>query len=77
MAKNILTRVDPRFNDELEDIKEQRLKRKIDKKRISSNKLTSLIPRYKGWSKMKEEIIEYIFRKEVNFSEEEQSEKTS
>ena len=72
--KNILTRIDPRFNNELEDIKNERLKRKIDRKKISSRKLTSLIPRYKGWGKMKEEIIEYSFKKEVNFEDEEKEE---
>ncbi len=69
MTKNITVRIDPRFNSELEDIKDKRLKRKIDKKRISSRKLTSLIPRHKRWEKIKEEIIEYIFKKEVSFND--------
>ena len=70
MTKNITVRIDPRFNEELEDIKDKRLERKIDKKRISSRKLTSLIPRHKWWKKIKEEIIEYTFRKNGNFKDE-------
>lgn len=66
MTKNITVRIDPKFNDELEDIKKKRLERKTDKKRISVRKLTSLIPRYKKWGKMKEEMIDYSFRKEIN-----------
>ena len=69
MTKNITVRIDPRFNDELEDIKDKRLERKIDKKRISSRKLTSLIPRHKRWEKIKEEIIEYVFKREVSFND--------
>ena len=71
MTSDVLRRINVRFNKELEDIKDKRLERKIDKKRISNNKITSLIPRHKRWEKIKEEIIEYIFQKEVNFREEE------
>lgn len=70
--KNSTTRIDVKFNNELEEIKDQRLERKIDKNRISSNKITSLIPRHKRWEKIKEEIIEYRFKKEVNFKDEEE-----
>ena len=69
MTKNITVRIDPRFNDELEDIKDKRLERKIDKKRISSRKLTSLIPRHKRWGRIKEEMIEYMFKREISFND--------
>lgn len=69
--KDSTIRVDVRFNKELEDIKDKRLKSKIDKKRISSNKITSLIPRHKLWEKIKEEIIEYPFKEDRNFNDKE------
>ena len=72
IIKNSTTRIDVRFNKELENIKDQRLKRNIDKKRISSNKITSLIPRHKKWEKMKEDIVDYIFKREVSFMDDEE-----
>lgn len=71
IIKNSTIRVDVRFNGELEDIKNKRLKSKIDKKKISSNKITSLIPRHKWWEKIKEEIIEYPFKEDRNFKDKE------
>ena len=70
--KTHTSRNDDRFSNELEDIQNQRLDKGIDKKRISVRKITSLIPRHKRWQRMKEEIIEYVFRREVNFMNEEE-----
>ncbi len=63
-------RVSTRFNKEIEDIKEKRKEAGIDKKRISSRALTSLIPRHKLWKKIKEEMIEYKFKNNTNFENE-------
>lgn len=51
-------RVDKRFNDEIEDIKKERLKRLKDTNKTSSRKITSMIPKHKFWKRIKEEIIE-------------------
>lgn len=67
--KNKTIRVDPRFKNEMEEIKKERLDRKIDKKKVSSRAITSLIPRHKLWKKIKEDIIEYIFKEENNFKD--------
>ncbi len=68
--ENSTTRIDPRFNKELEEIKKERLKRKIDKKKVSSRAITSLIPKHKLWEKIKRDILEYIFKEETNFKNE-------
>lgn len=54
-GKNI--RADPKFNTELVDIKKQRVRKKVDKKETSNEKLTSLIPKHNSWKKLKEDII--------------------
>lgn len=54
--KNI--RVGKNFNEQIKDIKKERLNRKIDKEKISSSKITSLIPKHKDWKQVKEDIIE-------------------
>ncbi len=67
--KDSIIRVDVRFKDEINDIQNKRVERKMDKKKISSNKLTSLIPRHKWWEKIKEEMIEYPFKEDSNFND--------
>jgi len=62
-------RISSRFNDEIEEVKEKRKEIKIDKKRISSRALTSLIPRHKLWKKIKEDMIEYKFKNTTNFKD--------
>ncbi len=59
-----ITRVDKRFNEEIEDIKEERIKRLIDITPSSTRKLTSLIPKHNLWKKIKKDIINLDFKKE-------------
>lgn len=61
--KNVTSRIGKEFNDELEDIKEERLKRKIDKKRKSTRRLTNLIIKHRDWKKIKEDTIEIKLEK--------------
>jgi len=62
--KNIIVRVGENFQSEIEEIKEERLKRKIDKKKKSTRRLTNLITQHKGWAKIKEDTIEVILENE-------------
>lgn len=62
-----ITRVDKRFNEEIEDIKEERIKRLIDITPSSTRKLTSLIPKHNLWKKIKKDIINLDFKKEWLF----------
>lgn len=55
---NKTARIGEDFNKELEEIKNERLERKIDKKRKSTKKLTNLIIKHKNWPKVKEDLIE-------------------
>lgn len=55
--KTVTARIGEDFNKELDDIKEERLKRNIDKKRKSTKKLTNLIIQHSGWKKIKEDTI--------------------
>ena len=57
------TRVDPEFNEEIEDIKRERLKRLIDVKASSSRKITSMIPKHNFWKRMKEDMINRKLKK--------------
>ncbi len=54
-GKNI--RADPKFKTEMENIKKKRVCKKVDKKKTSDKKLTSMIPKHNSWKKMKEDII--------------------
>lgn len=46
------------FSEELEDIKQERLDRGIDKKRKSTRRLTNLIVKHRDWGKIKADTIE-------------------
>lgn len=54
---NKTARIGEDFSNELEEVKEKRLEKKIDKKRKSTKKLTNLIIKHKYWSKIKEDLI--------------------
>lgn len=46
------------FSKEIENIKQERLDKGIDKKRKSTKKLTNLIVKHKAWEKIKKDTIE-------------------
>lgn len=54
-----------KFYDEIERIKDQRLRNGKSKDRVSTEKITNLIVAHKGWSTLAEEIIE-LSEEEVN-----------
>ncbi len=54
-------RVNKEFNDEIEDIKKERLKKLIDTTETPSRKITSMIPKHKFWKRIKEDIINHKF----------------
>lgn len=55
MKKTITSRIGKKFSEEIEEIKDERLKNKIDKKRISTKILTNLFIRHLNWKKIKED----------------------
>lgn len=55
--ENVTARIGKRFSDELEEIKEERIKRGIDKKKKSTKKLTNLFTIHKEWKTIKEDTI--------------------
>lgn len=63
MIKEYVRRLAENFHEEIEEIKEERMKRKIDKKKISNGKLTNMIPKHKHWKKIKEDLINHEFKK--------------
>jgi len=56
--ENITARIGKVFNDEIEEIKKQRLDLGLDKKKKSTKTLTNLITRHKDWEKIKKDTIE-------------------
>lgn len=56
--KNVTARLGDEFSKELEEIKDERLARKIDKKRKSTRRLTNLIVKHRDWKTIKEDTIE-------------------
>ena len=64
MTKETTTaRIGEDFSKELEFVKDQRIKTKIDKKRKSTKRLTNLIVKHKFWKKIKEDLIEVDLEK--------------
>lgn len=49
-------RADKRFIDELAQISQERLQNKLDRNKISSRRLTALIPKHKAWPKVKKDL---------------------
>jgi hypothetical protein len=62
--ENQITRINPKFNEELIDIQKQRKENGLDKTHTSINDITSLIPRHNSWPLIKKEIVEYNFNDE-------------
>ena len=60
--QNVTARIGEDFSKEIEEIKDERLKRKIDKKRKSTRKLTNLIIKHDAWNKIKEDTIQINLR---------------
>ena len=58
LEKGILARIGDKFLSELEEIKAERIKKGVDKKKRSIKKLTNLITRHRDWVKIKEDTIE-------------------
>lgn len=58
MKKNVTARLGEEFSKELEEIKDERLKRGIDKTRKSTRILTNKITQHRDWKKIKEDTIE-------------------
>lgn len=56
--KNITARIGEEFSNELENIKDERLERKIDTKRKSTRKLTNLLVKHRDFKKIKADTIE-------------------
>ena len=56
-SENVKARIGEDFSKEIEEIKKERLERKVDKKRKSTRKLTNLIVKHRDWKKIKEDTI--------------------
>lgn len=58
MKKNVTTRIGEDFSKELEEIKQERLDKKLDKKKKSIRRLTNLIIKHDAWPKIKKGLLE-------------------
>lgn len=56
--KNVTARMGDEFSKELEEIKDERINRGIDKKRKSTRRLTNLLVKHRDWKTIKEDTIE-------------------
>lgn len=56
--KNVTARMGDKFSKELEEIKDERINRGIDKKRKSTRRLTNLLVEHRDWKTIKEDTIE-------------------
>lgn len=54
---SLLARIGKYFNKEIEEIKEERLKLGMDKKKKSTRLLTNLIIKHQNWGKIKQDTI--------------------
>ena len=59
-SENYTVRVGDNFKKEIQKIKEERIKLRIDKKKKSIRVLSNLLVRHKLWSKIKEDMIQEI-----------------
>lgn len=64
MGKDIQARIGKEFNNEIEEIKDKRLRNGLDKTRRSTSSLTNLITKHSYWQKIKEEAIGLIIKEE-------------
>ncbi len=51
--QTVTARIGLNFAEEMEEIKKERIKRGIDKKRKSTKRLTNLLTKHKAWKKIK------------------------
>lgn len=65
-SDNVLTRVDESFNEELEEIKDERVKNDLDEKRISTRELTELITKHNSWPIIKKDLLKIKLEKNDN-----------
>ena len=56
-SETVTARIGGDFDNELTEIKKERVNRKIDKKKKSTRRLTNLIVKHDDWPKMKEDLI--------------------
>jgi hypothetical protein len=56
---NKTNRIDPKFNEELEEIQQKRLDKKLDKTKTSIRELTLWITKHNFWPQIKEEMINF------------------
>lgn len=59
-----LNRIGIAFDNEIEEIKKQRVDKGIDKKKRSTRKLTNLIIKHRDWKDIKKDLIELNLDKE-------------
>ncbi len=59
MTKDIITRVSVKFEEELKEIKKDRINKGINKKKISNRAITDLITKHNLWPQIKEDIVNY------------------
>ena len=62
IEKDVVRRIGSKFNDEIEDIKKERIKLKKEK-RISNGYITNMIPRHDMWPVIKEDLINHEYNK--------------
>ena len=55
--ENVTARIGENFSKEIEEIKDERLARGIDKKRKSTRRLTDIMVKHKDFKKIKEDTI--------------------
>ena len=55
--ENITTRVDPKFKKEMIEIKEARIKNRLDKNKKSDRSLTKMITKHNSWPIIKRDLI--------------------
>lgn len=58
MKVNVTARLGEKFSEEIEEIKEERLKSGIDEKKKSTRRLTNLIVKHSAWPIIKKDTIE-------------------
>lgn len=62
--KGTTQRIGNKFNAEIENIKDKRLRSGIDKKRRSTKQITDQLIKHADWEQMKEDTIEFKFKGE-------------
>ncbi|HHB93388.1 MAG TPA: hypothetical protein ENK59_09290 [Thioploca sp.] len=60
--KSMLNRIGVKFNDEINSIKKARLDNGIDKKKISTARITNLFITHRDWATIKEDTINLNLR---------------